>query len=137
MILADTNVISEAMRPDGDARVKAAVARWNRDIFLSVVVMGELLFGIELLPEGRRKVTLRAYYEGLKADHADRVLDVTEGIAERWGAMRAAHQRAGRRLPLADGLIAATAIEHDLTLMTRNTADFAFTGARLLNPWED
>lgn len=137
MIVIDTNVLSEAMRAHGDQRVRSALARWHADIYLSVVVLGELVFGIDLLPRGRRKAELQAHYDGLKTSHSDRILDVTDGVTERWGLLRALHQRSGRKLAFADGLIAATALDHGFALMTRNTRDFELTGVRLINPWED
>ena len=65
-----------------------------------------------------------------------RTLSVTRSIAERWGALDADRQRAGRPINIADGMIAATALEHDLILVTRNVKDFASLGVRLLNPWD-
>ncbi|MEO0361476.1 MAG: type II toxin-antitoxin system VapC family toxin [Pseudomonadota bacterium] len=136
-MLIDTNVVSEAMKPNGHAAVKQAVARAEDELYLSVVVLGEIRFGVETSPDGRRKERLRAFYDRLTSDFSERIISVSLPIAERWAALRAAHRRAGRVLPLADGLIAATALEHDMPLMTRNTRDFELTGARLLNPWEE
>jgi predicted nucleic acid-binding protein len=136
LILVDTNVISEARLPQGSARVKAAVRDHDGDLWLSVVVLGELLFGIRLLDPGPRRSDLERYYADLRHNYAERLLDVTREVAEAWGAARVARRRMGRPLAVTDGLIAATALVHDLTLWTRNTADFDGTGVRLFNPWE-
>lgn len=137
MILVDTNVLSEARRANGSPKVKAAVASYGDDVFLSVVVMGEIVFGIGVMAPGAARRALEDFHAELKIVYADRILPVTEDIAELWGELRACLRKEGRPLALADGLIAATALRHDLTIMTRNVRDFAPTGARLLNPWED
>lgn len=137
MILLDTNVVSETQHPRGDSRVKGCVAERSHDVYLSVIVLGEILYGVALLDPGPRRTRLEAYYASLKKDFADRVLPIVTEISERWADLRAGYRRNGRVLPMAGGLIAATALVHDLTLWTRNTRDFDGTGARLFNPWED
>ena len=137
MILLDTNVVSETQRPAGSPLVKARVRERAEDIFLSAVVMGELRFGIALLSDPSRKSILGSWYERLAATYSDVILPITLTIAERWGDLSAACQRAGRPVDAPDGLIAATALVHGLTLWTRNTRDFEGTGVRLFNPWED
>jgi predicted nucleic acid-binding protein len=107
------------------------------DLYLSVITLGEILYGVALLEAGARRRELERYYRRLEAAFGDRVLPVSAEIAENWARMRADRRTAGRPLALADGLIAATALVHDLTLWTRNMDDFRETGARLLNPWED
>jgi predicted nucleic acid-binding protein len=123
--------------PQGSPRVTERVAQHERDLHLSVVVLGEMLYGIQILRAGQRRSVLERYYTGLVQSFGDRILPVIASIAECWAELRAAYRRSGRVLPLADGLIAATALVHDLTLWTRNTGDFAGTGVRLFNPWED
>ena len=137
MILLDTNVVSEARHPNGSPRVKAALREGQNDIWLSVIVLGEILYGIRRLSDGPQKRTLEAYYAELRGAYGDRVLGVTIEIGEAWGNARAVRSRAGRPLATTDGLIAATALVHDLTLWTRNTGDFADLGVELFNPWED
>lgn len=136
-MLLDTNVIAEIQRPGGNPRVAAAVAKWRESVHLSVIVLGEVNYGLERMAPGRRRNTLLAFYAGLRADYADRILEVTEEIADLWGALTARLERTGLQLPISDGLIAATALHHAMPIMTRNVRDFAPTGARLLNPWED
>lgn len=137
MILLDTNVISEARLQLGSVRVKAALREHEDDLWLSVVVLGEILFGIRLLDPGPKRAQLERYYEELCRDYTDRLLDVTREVAEAWGVLRAARRRMGRPLAATDGMIAATALVHDLTLWTRNTKDFDGIGVRLLDPWQD
>jgi predicted nucleic acid-binding protein len=136
MILLDTNVVSETQRPRGSPLVKARVEERGADLFLNAIVMGELRFGIALLRDPRRRDALAAWYDQLVARFADVILPVTLEVAEVWGDLSARLQDAGRRMEAQDGLIAATALVHDLTLWTRNIRDFDGTGVRLLNPWE-
>ncbi len=106
-------------------------------MFLSVLTVGELTKGIELLAAGERKRTLRRWLETLEQDYADRILSIDTETARIWGELTAGAQTGGRTIPASDGLIAATAIRHGLHLMTRNVTDFVNTGAMLLNPWQD
>jgi toxin FitB len=137
VILIDTNVVSEVQHSRGNARVKARVEQRREDVSISAIVLGEILYGVAKLDEGPRRVRLLEFYAGLRMSFSDRVLPVTVAIAERWAHLRADCWRRRRILPVADGLIAATALVHDLTLWTRNTKDFDGTGVRLFNPWED
>jgi predicted nucleic acid-binding protein len=103
-------------------------------VYLSVLSVGEIRRGIELL-RPRDRVQARALEQWLgrmRRDFAERILDVTAPVAERWGEITA---RA--TLPAVDGLLAATALEHDLTLVTRDTRPLAATGARVLDPWQE
>ena len=132
--MLDTNVISEARRPRGDANVKAWLASVPADnLYLSVLVVGEIRGGIERL---RRRDPVQAdAYEGwlatLRRDYADRLLPVTAEVADEWGRMNVSDP-----VPVVDGLMAATAKVKCLTLVTRNTADIERSGARILNPFE-
>ena len=135
--LLDTNVVSELRK--GPARAPE-VAGWARsvesaDLGMSVLVLGEIRHGIEVLR--RRGDTTQAdmfttWLDRLKAEFADRLISVSRTVAERWGELRGVTP-----LPPIDGLMAATALEHDLTFVTRDTAALADTGVRLLNPWGD
>ena len=134
--LLDTNVISEIRK----AEPNAGVAGWftataSEQLYLSVLVVGEIRQGIERL-RGRRDSEQADRFEhwldALKANFGDRLLPVSIGVAERWGGLNAV-----RPLPVVDGLLAATAMEHDLTLVTRDTRGLRSTGVELLDPWEE
>jgi predicted nucleic acid-binding protein len=101
---------------------------------VSVLVIGEIRQGIERLRlrrDNRQADVLEPWLHRLKAEFAERVLGVSEAVAERWGALNAARPR-----PIIDGLLAATAIEHDLTFVTRDRGAIADAGARVFNPWD-
>lgn len=105
------------------------------DLFLSALTTGELARGLELLPEGARRESLRGWMAGLVRGYHDRILPVDTAVAVRWGERSARCRQAGRAVPVVDALIAATALVHGLTVVTRHTADFAATGVALLDPW--
>jgi len=136
--LLDTNVISELVKP----RPEPAVVRWVEEtdenlLYLSVLTLGEIRKGIAVLQKSVRRVALEAWLESdLRLRFSKRILPIDEGIADRWGALAGQAQNDGRALPVIDGLLAATAIHHNLTLVTRNTSDIAATGVLLFNPWE-
>jgi predicted nucleic acid-binding protein len=134
--LLDTCLHSEVWKPSPNA----GVLEWlgdsiEEESFLSVLTLGEIKKGIEALAVGRRRDRLSRDFVLLRGRFAGRVLPVTELTAERWGELSAAAARAGRTLHVVDGLLAATAVVHGLTLVTRNTSDFAATPVPLLNPW--
>lgn len=136
--LLDTNVPSELVRPAPDHRVQAWIAAQPLDsLFISAVSFGEFRKGTSLCQPGKRRTQLEAWIEtDLSALFPGRVLPMTRSIAERWGELEAQRQILGRPLDVPDGQIAATALEHDLILVTRNVRDFADLGLTLLNPWE-
>lgn len=132
--LLDTNILSELRRPNGNANVKAWLASVPSDsLYLSVLTVGEIRRGIELLR--RRDPAQAAIYDAwlttLRRDYADRIILITGDIAEEWGRMNVPDP-----LPAVDGLMAATAKVRGLTFVTRNVADIARTGMRVLNPFE-
>lgn len=135
--LLDTNIPSETLRPSPNVKVTAWLEGRGKDSqFLSVVTLGELRRGITLLAPGVRRDQLEQFIEVTVALWLeDRVLPVTRAIAERWGILDGQRQAAGRPLSVPDGMIAATALEHDLTVVTRNTRDFENIGVALINPW--
>jgi toxin FitB len=133
--LLDTNVLSEARKPSGNPRVRAWLASVKgSDLYVSVLVVGEIRHGIERLR--RRDPAQAGVYEvwlaTLRRDYAHRILPITAEIAEEWGRVAVPDP-----VPTVDGLKAATALVHGMTLVTRNTADFARTSVRILNPFED
>ncbi len=136
--LLDTNVPSETLRPIPHPGVTAWVEAQSDIQFVSVVSIGELRRGATLLAQGSaRRLQLEHYIEiKIPLLFGKRVLPITQAIAERWGVLDARRQSAGQPLGIADGMIAATAVEHDLTLVTRNVKDFAGLGVTVFNPWE-
>jgi toxin FitB len=136
--LLDTNIPSELVRPQPEPKVQTWVAAQDLDtLFISSVSFGELRKGIILRSPGKRRAELEAWIEtDLSMLFSDRILPVTRSIAERWGVLEGQRQLAGRPLNVPDGMIAATALEHGLTLVTRNTKDFDGLGVTLFNPWE-
>lgn len=134
--LVDTNVLSELRRKAADARVVAWMqARPRQSLYLSVLSLGEIRKGIENVADAAFRQTLTDWLEVTLPNYfVGRLLSVDEQVADRWGRVQAA---AGRTLPVIDGLLAATALQHDLTLATRNTGDFEGLGLRVVNPWAD
>lgn len=134
----DTNIPSEIIRTRPDPRVNAwIVAQDDATLHLSVVTIGELRKGLTLLPESKRRSQLQEWLEhDLIPSFTGRILPVTQAIADRWGILSAQRQLSGRPLSMADGLIAATTLEHGLTLVTRNVRDYEDMGVAILNPWE-
>lgn len=135
--LIDTNVISEVLRSIPDAQVVA----WSQNIpkerlFLSVVSFGEMRKGLTIMPAGARRSQLERAIDGLiPAWFAGRIMPMSQTIAERWGVLEGQRQIMGRPLHVPDAQIAATALEHGLTLVTRNVKDFEGIGVTILNPW--
>jgi predicted nucleic acid-binding protein len=136
--LLDTNIPSEEIKPLPDPRVGLWLYAQREDrLFLSAVTVGELRKGIALLPAGRRRREFEEWFEGdLMQSFLNRILPVTKAVGYRWGTITAERQLSGTPLGATDGLIAATALEHNLTLVTRNTKDFLNLGLTLVDPWE-
>jgi predicted nucleic acid-binding protein len=134
--LLDTNVILELVRRKPDPRVTAWVESADENLmYLSVLTLGEIRKGVASLKDAARRVDLEAWLDGdLVVRFEGRILPVDRAIANRWGRITA---QVGPRvaLPVIDGLLAATAIHHNLTLVTRNTKDVAATGVPVFNPW--
>jgi predicted nucleic acid-binding protein len=136
--LLDTNLPSELIRPRPEPRVQTWLAAQDLDtLFISSVSFGELRKGIALRSPGTRRAELEAWIETDLSIlfSGGRILSVTRPIAERWGVLEAQRQLAGRPLNVPDGQIAATALEHGLTLVTRNVKDFDRLGITIFNPW--
>ncbi len=105
-------------------------------IRISVVTLGELNYGLERLPPGRRRNQIADWLEIFEDRFRDRTILIDEPIARTWGALRVTVQRSGFNIAFDDLLIAATALHHDLTVVTRNVKDFTPTGCKILNPWD-
>lgn len=132
--LLDTNVISEIRKRSPDPQVLAWFSSLAADAaFISALTIGEIRQGIERLrrKDQEQADLLQRWLEGLRISYADRIIAMDAAVAEEWGRMNVPGP-----LPVIDGLLAASAKAHGLTLVTRNTADLARSGAALLNPWD-
>jgi predicted nucleic acid-binding protein len=135
--LLDTNVVSELARPRPSPQVRAFLAALEGVAHLSVVTLHELDFGIVRHPDRRRRERLSTWLRDLEMELVDFILPVDRGVARSAARLRHVAERAGRRLHLADALIAATAAERGLCLVTRNLRDFDVTGVPLLDPFAE
>ena len=133
--LVDTDVLSDPSRPQPSPKVDAWLAAHQSQIYTSAISIGEIKRGIERLPTGARRNGLAKWLEEVLASMDGRILAYNSRVAETWGGMMANLERQGHPMPLADSLIAAIAKRHNLTLVTRNTADYVHTGLRVLNPF--
>lgn len=133
--LLDTDVLSESSNSKPDESVMDWLDSHDHETYLSTISLGEIVKGIELLPDGKRKHQIAAWFDRLDRWSENRLLPPTGNVMREWGRLCARHERKGRRLPVLDSLIAATALAHDLTLVTRNTGDYP-KEIPLVNPWE-
>lgn len=136
--LLDTNIVSEWVKPRPDPGVVDWLEQVDEDrVFISAVTLAELRYGIERMPVGARRRRLEHW---LNADLAERfegrILPVDGVVADAWGRVVCRTEAGGRSMGAMDGFIAATAETHDLTLVTRNSSDFAFSPSSVLNPWK-
>lgn len=136
--LLDINVVSELIKPNPEPRVVSWMHATDESLlYLSVLTIGEIRKGINSLPRGHRRALLESWVgNDLALRFAQRILPIDFEIAERWGLLSARAKAAGVLLPVIDGLIAATAMHHNLTLVTCNTKDVQIAGVNLFNPWE-
>jgi predicted nucleic acid-binding protein len=134
--LLDTCVLSEVWKPAPNAGVISWLSDSIEDeLFLSVLTLGELRKGLDRLPSGKRRDRLVTDYGTLRSRFSSRLLPVTAAIAERWGTLAATAAREGGHLHVVDGLLAATALVADLTVVTRNVGDFERTAVPLIDPF--
>jgi toxin FitB len=131
--LVDSNVLSEPTRPDPDERVVTWLRAHEREIAVDPVILGEIRFGILLLPRGQRRQRLERWFEeGVRRIHC---LSWEAATGLRWAELLADLRSRGRSMPIKDSLIAATALAHGLTVVTRNRRDFEAAGVSLLDPF--
>jgi predicted nucleic acid-binding protein len=134
--LLDTNILSEAKQKHPDPRVLSWLAKQSpTDCYLSVISLGEIQEGISALGSTKKARALAEWLASLKQAFQGRILPIDEQLIATWGDLRGQARAKGRPLPVIDSLLAATAITHNLTLVTRNTADFEASGIKLFNPW--
>jgi len=136
--LLDTNCISELVR----IKPEPCVMSWMQAVdetllYLSVLTLGEILKGLAGRPQGKRRTHLETWLViELRARFAGRILPIDVPVADRWGVLAATAKREGKTLSTIDALLAATALQHNLTLVSRNVSDFADTRVQVLNPWK-
>ena len=136
--LLDTNCISEVIRSKPEPRL----IDWMRAadeslLYLSVLTLGEIRKGAASLPQSKRRTYLESWLElDLQVRFSGRILAIDNEVADRWGWLTAEADRKGRPLAAIDGLLAATALRHNLTVVSRNVGDFISARVPILNPWE-
>ena len=136
--LLDTNCISEIVR----AKPEPSVVEWleateETMLNLSVLTLGEIRKGLAGLAQGKRRTRLESWLEvELQTRFAGRILPVDTAIADRWGVIATEAKRRGKALSVIDGLLAATALHYNLTVVSRNASDFMGVQVQVLNPWE-
>jgi predicted nucleic acid-binding protein len=135
--LLDTNVISEPFKRSPASKVVGWLsAQSPLDLSISVLTVGELTMGFELVPAGKRRDELQSWVtQELPRHFVGRLLSIDDAISREWGRMSAEGRAAGRELPTIDGMLLATARMHGLTLVTRNERDCAGRGVTVVNPW--
>ena len=131
--LVDANVLSEATRPDPNPAVVEWLRRHERAIAVDPIILGEIRFGILLLPRGRRRAKLERWFdEGVRRLHC---LPWEAETGLRWAEFLARLRTTGRAMPIKDSLVAATALVHGLAVVTRNASDFEKAGLDVVNPF--
>jgi len=136
MIVLDTNVVSEAMKPEPHPAVRAWLNNQVAEtLYLSSVTLAELLFGISSLPTGKRKEVLALALDGLMGLFMDRVLPFDVDAARRYAELAVTAKRGGRGFPTPDGYIAAIAVSRGFIVASRDTGPFEAVGVSIINPW--
>jgi len=137
--LLDTNLISELVRPRPNSGVLDWIKSTDESILhISVLTVGEIRKGIAVLADGRRRASLESWLEHeLASRFSGRILSIDQGVADRWGRISAAAKTRGMPLPVIDGLLAATALHFNLTVVSRDRTYAAVAGLDFFNPWHD
>ena len=136
MFLADTNLLSESQQLQPEQKVLDWISANEDQLFLSAISIAEIRAGISALDSGRKRAKLAAWFDAVREQYRDSILAFDEATALRWGDLNAELRRKGRNLPLEDSYLAATALQHDLVLVTRNEKDFSGSGVTVFNPWK-
>lgn len=136
MIVLDTNVVSEAMKPEPEPAVRDWLDEQVAEtLYISSVTVAELLFGIGALPDGRRKQKLTATLDGMLPLFAGRILAFDTNAARHYADLAVAARKAGKGFPTPDGYIAAVATARGFTVATRDASAFNAAGVRVIDPW--
>jgi predicted nucleic acid-binding protein len=138
VIVIDTNVLSELMKPEASKAVVAWTTGQERTrLFTTVITLAEIMYGLEIMPSGRRRTArLQLATEIFEIDFGDRILPFESTAAREFATIVAARQRAGTPIQPMDAQIAAIARANRMSVATRNIRDFADCGVDLINPWE-
>lgn len=134
MYLVDANVLSEPTKIAADSNVITWLSANESNLFVDSIIIGALRIGILALPRGRKRARLEHWYETVV--ETIECIPWDASISQRWAALVVELKRKGETVPLLDGMIAATALQHNLIVATRNTRDFQKTGVKTLNPFE-
>lgn len=136
MILLDTNVVSEAMKPEPDPAVRDWLDEQAAEtLYLSSVTVAELMFGIGALPNGKRKDRLTSALSGVLEIFADRILPFDSNAARRYADLAVKARAGGKGFPTPDGYIAAIAASHDFAVASRDASAFTAAGLNVIDPW--
>ncbi len=135
MIVADTNVLSEPLRPAPDPQVLAWLADHSGELAVTTLTVGELFYGAQRLPPGRRREHLLTAVEAIVSSAGERLLPYDSPAARQYGLLRARREAAGHAVSVEDTMIAAICLAGGHELATRNTRDFADAGVVLHDPW--
>ncbi len=135
--LLDTCVISELIKPKPDKKVVAWISNCDEEsLYLSVITIGEIQKGIIKVQDKTRRNAIQQWLDqDLRKRFAGRLLPIDEHVALAWGLVQDEAETAGKPIPTLDGLLGATALAHNLTVVTRNEKDFTQSDARIFNPW--
>ena len=135
IFLADSNIISEVTRPQPNVRVQEWLRNHEQEIAVDPIILGEIRFGILQLPAGKKRQFLEEWFGKVVMSIVCVPWDVE--TAMRWARLLADLRSAGCSMPIKDSMIAATALVHDMTIVTRNSRDFQNAGLRVVNPFEE
>ena len=134
--LVDTDVLSEATKKTPNPAVRRWLAEHQRELYVSTITIGEMRYGIEKLPRGKRHTALQSWLTETCRIMDGRILSFNISVAHVWGTMRAALFKTGQIMPMADSQIAAIATRYELTVATRNAKDFLHYGIKTIDPFD-
>jgi hypothetical protein len=133
MYLVDANVLSEPTKPAPSGRVVQWLSANERNLVVDSIILGELCIGVLALPRGRKRTQLERWFAAIA--QTVNCLPWDAAIGRRWAELVVDLRRKGDAMPLLDGMIAATALQHNLTVATRNTKDFGKAGVKVVDPF--
>ena len=135
MIVLDTNVVSEMLRPAPNAQVMSWLSEHSKALTITAVTVAELSLGLQIMPQGSRKDGLRRHLDAIFASYGDRILGLDTPAGRHYGDVVSKRRSIGRPITTEDAMIAAICLTHALPLATRNCKDFDDLNLKLINPW--